>query len=134
MPSSQSEGLVPRPPVVPDGCLQRLIPLMTVVNYRCRETFGDNVFFWAGTGVVRAALHPGPLRCVAAAPDFYSPASFCTEVPLGIIIALHAACRKGAWVSVCLGADGALPLLIPWNVVGAMWNIFAPRHRPDGHF
>ena len=32
--------------------------------------------------------------------------------------------KKGPWVSVCLVLM-ALPLLIPWNVVGAMWNIFA---------
>src|SRR3546814_21055226 len=32
--------------------------------------------------------------------------------------------RKGFWVSVCLVLM-ALPLLIPWNVVGAMWNILA---------
>ena len=32
--------------------------------------------------------------------------------------------RKGVWVSVCLVLM-ALPLLIPWNVVGAIWNIFA---------
>jgi len=32
--------------------------------------------------------------------------------------------RRGPWVSVCLVLM-ALPLLIPWNVVGAMWNIFA---------
>ena len=32
--------------------------------------------------------------------------------------------RTGPWVSVCLVLM-ALPLLIPWNVVGAMWNIFA---------
>ena len=32
--------------------------------------------------------------------------------------------RKGPWVSVCLVLM-AMPLLIPWNVVGAMWNIFA---------
>ncbi len=31
--------------------------------------------------------------------------------------------RKGSWVPVCLVLM-ALPLLIPWNVVGAMWNIF----------
>ena len=32
--------------------------------------------------------------------------------------------RKGPWVSVCLVLM-ALPLLIPWNVVGSMWNILA---------
>jgi glycerol transport system permease protein len=45
------------------------------------------------------------------------------EVPLGVAIAL-AMPRKGPWVSVCLVLM-ALPLLIPWNVVGASWNIFA---------
>jgi glycerol transport system permease protein len=45
------------------------------------------------------------------------------EIPLGLAIAL-AMPRKGPWVSVCLVLM-ALPLLIPWNVVGAMWNILA---------
>jgi glycerol transport system permease protein len=44
-------------------------------------------------------------------------------VPLGVAIALCMP-RKGIWVSVCLVLM-ALPLLIPWNVVGAIWNIFA---------
>jgi hypothetical protein len=44
-------------------------------------------------------------------------------MPLGVAIAL-AMPRKGPWVSVCLVLM-ALPLLIPWNVVGAMWNIMA---------
>src|SRR5262249_32799725 len=45
------------------------------------------------------------------------------EVPLGLVIALSMP-RKGPWVPVCLVLM-ALPLLIPWNVVGSMWNIFA---------
>jgi glycerol transport system permease protein len=45
------------------------------------------------------------------------------QVPLGVAIAL-AMPRKGVWASVCLVLM-AMPLLIPWNVVGAMWNIFA---------
>ena len=48
---------------------------------------------------------------------------FAIEVPLGVAIAL-AMPRKGFWASVCLVLM-AMPLLIPWNVVGAMWNIFA---------
>jgi len=54
------------------------------------------------------------------------------EIPLGIAIALTMP-RKGPWVSVCLVLM-ALPLLIPWNVVGAMWNIFAlPKIGFMGH-
>ena len=44
-------------------------------------------------------------------------------MPLGLIIAL-AMPRKGV-VGFGLPRAMALPLLIPWNVVGAMWNIFA---------
>jgi glycerol transport system permease protein len=54
-------------------------------------------------------------------------------VPLGIVIAL-AMPRKGFWVPVCLVLM-ALPMLIPWNVVGAMWNIFTlPKIGMLGYF
>ena len=45
------------------------------------------------------------------------------EVPLGVGIALTMP-RQGIGVTICLVLM-ALPLLIPWNVVGAMWNTFA---------
>ena len=54
---------------------------------------------------------------------FFTGIILAIEIPLGVAIAL-AMPRKGPWVSVCLVLM-ALPLLIPWNVVGAMWNIFA---------
>ena len=43
-------------------------------------------------------------------------------VPLGILVALSMP-RKGIGVSVCLVLM-ALPLLIPWNVVGTIWQVF----------
>ncbi|MEL7184050.1 MAG: sugar ABC transporter permease, partial [Pseudomonadota bacterium] len=52
---------------------------------------------------------------------------------LGVAIALCMP-RKGFWVPVCLVLM-SLPLLIPWNVVGAMWNIFAlPKIGMLGYF
>ena len=44
------------------------------------------------------------------------------EIPLGIGIAL-AMPKRGIGVSVCLVLM-ALPLLIPWNVVGTIWQVF----------
>jgi glycerol transport system permease protein len=44
------------------------------------------------------------------------------EIPLGILIAL-AMPKRGWGVSVCLVLM-ALPLLIPWNVVGTIWQVF----------
>ena len=48
------------------------------------------------------------------------------EIPLGVLVALCMPARGWA-VSVTLVVL-ALPLLIPWNVVGTIWQIFA---RPD---
>ena len=44
------------------------------------------------------------------------------EVPLGVFVALHMP-KKGFWSSFCL-VTMSLPLLIPWNVVGTIWQIF----------
>ena len=44
------------------------------------------------------------------------------QIPLGIFIALNMP-RSGWGVPVCLVLM-ALPLLIPWNVVGTIWQVF----------
>ena len=36
-------------PVLVLVAFSAVIPLMTVVNYSVQDTFGNNVFFWAGT-------------------------------------------------------------------------------------
>lgn len=100
-----------------------LIPLMTVVNYSVQETFGDNVFFWEGLRWYQQVLHSERFHDALLRQLAFSFIILAIEVPLGIYIALRMP-RRGPWVSVCLVLM-ALPLLIPWNVVGAMWNIFA---------
>ncbi|MEK1867401.1 MAG: sugar ABC transporter permease, partial [Ensifer adhaerens] len=44
------------------------------------------------------------------------------EIPLGIVIALNMP-KRGIGVPICLVLM-ALPLLIPWNVVGTIWQVF----------
>lgn len=110
-------------PVVVLVAFNALIPLMTVVNYSVQETFGDNVFFWEGVEWYEQVLHSERFHDSLLRQLAFTFIILAIEVPLGIAIAL-AMPRKGPWVSVCLVLM-ALPLLIPWNVVGAMWNIFA---------
>ena len=110
-------------PVVVLVALNALIPLMTVVNYSVQETFGDNLFFWAGVGWYEEVLHSSRFHAALGRQLVFTAIILLIEVPLGVAIALSMP-RKGPWVSVCLVLM-ALPLLIPWNVVGAMWNIFA---------
>lgn len=110
-------------PVVLLVAFNALIPLMTVVNYSFQETFGDNVFFWEGTVWYEQVLNSARFRAAFLRQLAFTAMILLIEVPLGIAVAL-AMPRRGPWVSVCLVLM-ALPLLIPWNVVGAMWNIFA---------
>ncbi len=100
-----------------------LIPLMTVVNYSVQETFGDNVFTWAGVQWFQDVLHSQRFHSALLRNIQFSAIVMAIEIPLGLAIALTMP-RKGPWVSVCLVLM-SLPLLIPWNVVGSMWNIMA---------
>ena len=110
-------------PVLVLVAFNAIIPLMTVVNYSVQETFGDNTFFWAGTAWFEQILHSERFHAALGRQLLFTFSILAIEVPLGIVIALSMP-RKGVWVSVCLVLM-SLPLLIPWNVVGAMWNIFA---------
>ena len=110
-------------PVVVLVAFNALIPLMTVVNYSIQETFGDNLFFYEGVKWFTQILHSERFHASLGRQLLFTGIILAIEVPLGVAIAL-AMPRTGPWVSVCLVLM-ALPLLIPWNVVGAMWNIFA---------
>ena len=110
-------------PVVALVAFNAIIPLMTVVNYSVQETFGDNTFFWAGVLWFEQVLRSERFHASLLRQAIFTGTILIIEIPLGLAIAL-AMPRKGPWVSVCLVLM-ALPLLIPWNVVGAMWNIFA---------
>ncbi len=110
-------------PVVLLVAFNALIPLMTVVNYSIQETFGDNLFFYEGVKWFTQVLHSERFHASLGRQLMFTGIILAIEIPLGVAIAL-AMPRKGPWVSVCLVLM-ALPLLIPWNVVGAMWNIFA---------
>jgi glycerol transport system permease protein len=99
-----------------------VIPLMTVVNYSVQDTFGNNQFFWAGTEWFEETLKSQRFREALLRNLLFSAIILAIEVPLGVFIALNMP-RKGVWVSVCLVLM-ALPLLIPWNVVGTIWQVF----------
>ena len=109
-------------PVILLVAFNALIPLMTVVNYSVQETFGNNVFFWQGVDWFEQILHSERFHAALGRQFLFTGIILAIEIPLGVAIAL-AMPRKGIWVQVCLILM-ALPLLIPWNVVGAMWNIF----------
>ncbi|AZO01651.1 MULTISPECIES: sugar ABC transporter permease [unclassified Mesorhizobium] len=109
-------------PVLVLVAFSAVIPLMTVVNYSVQDTFGNNVFFWAGTEWFEELLHSDRFWEAMVRNLIFSFIILAIEVPLGIFIALNMP-KKGWGVPVCLVLM-ALPLLIPWNVVGTIWQVF----------
>ena len=110
-------------PVVLLVAFNAIIPLMTVVNFSVQETFGDNVFFWAGVQWFEDVLHSERFHAALLRQLLFTghhPRHRDSARPRH----RPGDAAQGPWVSVCLVLM-ALPLLIPWNVVGAMWNILA---------
>ncbi|MCQ4634735.1 sugar ABC transporter permease [Shinella sp. CPCC 100929] len=99
-----------------------VIPLMTVVNYSVQDTFGNNQFFWNGVGWFSDVLESDRFWQALGRNLLFSGIILAIEIPLGILIALNMP-KKGLGVPVCLVLM-ALPLLIPWNVVGTIWQVF----------
>jgi len=100
-----------------------IIPLMTVVNYSVQDTFGNNEFFWVGLEWFEEILHSERMHDALSRQAMFTAIILLIEIPLGIFVALHMPKNKGFWSSLCLVLV-ALPLLIPWNVVGTIWQVF----------
>jgi glycerol transport system permease protein len=109
-------------PVLVLVAFSAVIPLMTVVNYSVQDTFGNNQFFWAGLDWFEQMLADERMWNALRRQVIFSGIILAIEVPLGVLIALNMP-KRGVMVSVCLVLM-SLPLLIPWNVVGTIWQIF----------
>ena len=99
-----------------------VIPLMTVVNYSVQDTFGQNKFFWVGLEWFEEMMSSQLMWDALARQISFSAIILAIEVPLGILVALNMP-KSGFWASFCLVLM-SLPLLIPWNVVGTIWQVF----------
>jgi glycerol transport system permease protein len=87
-----------------------------------QDTFGNNQFFWAGTEWFSDILESDRFWLAMGRNLIFSAVILAIQIPLGIFIALNMP-QRGWGVPVCLVLM-ALPLLIPWNVVGTIWQVF----------
>jgi glycerol transport system permease protein len=113
-------------PVLVIVAFSAVIPLMTVVNYSVQDIFGPGERYWVGTEWFEEVLADSRLHDALMRQFLFSGLVLLIEIPLGVAIAL-AMPREGWSVSLVLVLL-ALPLLIPWNVIGTIWIIFT---RPD---
>ena len=114
-------------PVLGFVLFSSIIPAMTVVNYSIQDTMGANNFFWNGDAWFRDLLNPSTEIGARFSDALFRTLAFsftclAIEVPLGIAMALCLP-RKGWAIGIALVVM-ALPLLISFNVVGTIWQIF----------
>jgi glycerol transport system permease protein len=100
-----------------------IVPIMTVVNYSVQDIFDQNTAYFVGAEWYREMLRNPALLDSLGRQFFFSFSVLAIEVPLGILIALVMP-TKGRMAAVSLILV-AIPLLIPWNVVGTIWQIFS---------
>jgi glycerol transport system permease protein len=109
-------------PVLLSVAFSALIPLMTVVNYSVQDILGPDQRVFVGMEWYKETLRDPELHAALLRQLTFSIAVLLIEVPLGVALAL--AMPVSGWRSSLTLVIFAMPLLVPWNVVGTIWQIF----------
>ena len=109
-------------PVIICVAFSAILPLMTVVNYSVQDIISPERRVFVGTEWFVSVLRDEDLHSAMLRQLGYSFAVLAIEVPLGIALAL--AMPADGWRASATLVLVALSLLIPWNVVGTIWQIF----------
>ncbi|MDE2616363.1 MAG: sugar ABC transporter permease [Burkholderiales bacterium] len=109
-------------PVVVCVAFSAILPLMTVVNYSVQDIISPERRVFVGTEWFKAVMRDEELHAALWRQMVYSCSVLLIEIPLGIALALSmpAQGRRASVVLVLV----AISLLIPWNVVGTIWQIY----------
>jgi glycerol transport system permease protein len=109
-------------PVFLTVAFSAIIPLMTVVNYSVQDIISPEQKVFVGLDWFRDVMRDSELHAALLRQLIFSFCVLLVQLPLGIGLAL-AMPHKG-WKSSATLVILAMPLLIPWNVVGTIWQIF----------
>jgi glycerol transport system permease protein len=109
-------------PVVICVAFSAILPLMTVVNYSVQDIISPERRVFVGTEWFASVMRDGDLHAALFRQLQYSLAVLVVEIPLGILLALSMPAQ--GWKASAVLVIVALSLLIPWNVVGTIWQIF----------
>jgi glycerol transport system permease protein len=109
-------------PVVFVVAFTAIIPLMAVANYSLQDIQGaDNRLFVGLDFFKRVATDPNVQDAFARNVNL-SMQILLIQIPLGILLARIM--PKSGWKASAALVVVAIPLIIPWNVVGTTWRIF----------
>ena len=109
-------------PVVVCVAFLAILPLMTVVNYSVQDIISPERRVFVGTEWFKMVMRDGELHDALLRQITFSIAVLVVEVPLGIMLALSM--PPSGWKASAVLVLLAMSLLIPWNVVGTIWQIF----------
>jgi len=109
-------------PVVVCVAFSAILPLMTVVNYSVQDIISPERRVFVGTEWFKMVMRDGELHDALLRQITFSIAVLVVEVPLGILLALSM--PPSGWKASAVLVLLAMSLLIPWNVVGTIWQIF----------
>ena len=110
-------------PVVLIVSFSGVIPLMAVVNYSVQDILDFNTRFFVGFQWYEQTLQDTRFVEAFLRQIVFSVSVLLIEIPLGIVIARGM--PRSGWLASFLLILLAIPLLIPWNVVGTIWQLFA---------
>ena len=99
-----------------------ILPLMTVVNYSVQDIISPERRVFVGTEWFAKVMRDADLHAALFRQLEFSLAVLVIEIPLGIALALSMPAT--GWRSSAVLVIVALSLLIPWNVVGTIWQIY----------
>lgn len=109
-------------PVILCVAFSAILPLMTIVNYSVQDILSPTQHVFVGTEWFRMVMRDSELHGALYRQLLFSLSVLAIEIPLGILIALTMPAQ--GWKASMSLVLIALPLLIPWNVVGTIWQIF----------
>jgi len=109
-------------PVVVCVAFSAILPLMTVVNYSVQDIISPERRVFVGTEWFKMVMRDGELHDALLRQITFSIAVLVVEVPLGIMLGLSM--PPSGWKASAVLVLLAMSLLIPWNVVGTIWQIF----------
>ena len=109
-------------PVIICVAFSAILPLMTVVNYSVQDIISPERRVFVGTEWFVAVMRDADLHAALARQLTLSFAVLAVEIPLGIMLALSMPAQ--GWRASLVLVVVSLSLLIPWNVVGTIWQIY----------
>jgi len=109
-------------PVIICVAFSAILPLMTVVNYSVQDIISPERTVYVGTEWFKQVMRDEELHSALLRQILFSLAVLLIEIPLGIALALSMPAQ--GWKASAVLVLVAISLLIPWNVVGTIWQIY----------